>query len=69
MKNIHIMFSMQSLKAFSAAILAAIGAITIAATNGYTLVEILTIIAATVGAFQATYWTSNVDVKIGRAHV
>lgn len=59
MEQIKTMASVQSAKAFVASVLAAIGAATVAAPDGFTLVEILVIAGALVGTFQATYWTTN----------
>lgn len=60
MQNIKTMFSMQSRKATVAALMAALAAATLAATDGINLVEWLTIAGAAVAAWQATYWTSNI---------
>ncbi len=66
MNNIKTMFSMQSRKAFVAALIATIAALTIASENGFTLTEIFTSVGAFLAAFQATYWTSNTNVDISK---
>ena len=61
MNNIKTMFTTQSRKAYVAALIAGISAATIAADQGFTTTEWLTIAGAVLVAFQATYWTSNAD--------
>ena len=59
MNQIKSMMSPQSSKAFVAALLAALTAAIVAAPNGFTISEILTIAVALVLTFQGTYWTTN----------
>jgi hypothetical protein len=59
MAVISTMASTQSAKAFVAALLAAISSAAVAAPDGFTTAEILTILGAIVLTFQATYWVSN----------
>jgi 4-amino-4-deoxy-L-arabinose transferase-like glycosyltransferase len=60
MKHLRTMFSAQARKAIVAAVVAGIAAV-VAAGGHYTLVNVLTIAGAVLGAWQATYWTSNAD--------
>ena len=60
MNQIKAMMSPQASKAFVAALLAALTAAIVAAPNGFTVSEILTIAVALVLTFQGTYWTTNV---------
>lgn len=60
MNQIKAMMSPQASKAFVAALLAALTAAIVAAPNGFTISEILTIAVALVLTFQGTYWTTNV---------
>ena len=53
------MASTQASKAYVATLLSAVGAAAVAAENGFTLVEILTILGVAIATFQATYWTTN----------
>jgi uncharacterized membrane protein YeaQ/YmgE (transglycosylase-associated protein family) len=63
-QHLRIMFSAQADKAIVAGIVAGIAAIV--ATGGhYTLVNVLGIAGAVLGAWQATYWTTN---DTGRLH-
>lgn len=64
METIKTMFSAQAAKAFVAALVAGIGVAVLAAENGLTLVEALTIAGAMIGAFQATYWTPNAPTTL-----
>jgi hypothetical protein len=59
MNQLKVMASAQSMKAYIAALIALIGATTYAEPNGYTFIEILSIIGATLLAFQAAYWVPN----------
>lgn len=59
MNTIKTMISTQSNKAFVAALIAGTGAATIAAVDGFTITEWLTIAGAVLVAFQGTYWTTN----------
>ena len=56
---IKVMLSKKSRKAYVASVLAAISAAIVAAPDGFTSVEILTILGAFFVTFQATYWTRN----------
>lgn len=69
MNNIKLMVSAKSSKAFVAAFLASAAAVTVAAPEGYTLPEVLTIIGAFLLTFQATYWTSNAKDVAGTIDV
>jgi hypothetical protein len=59
-QHLRTMFSAQARKALVAAAVAGIAAL-VAADGHYTLVNVLTIASAVLGAWQATYWTSNAD--------
>lgn len=59
MNQIKLMASAGASKAFVAALIAMISSATLAATESFTVAEILTIIGAGIVAFQATYWTTN----------
>jgi hypothetical protein len=59
-QHLRTMFSAQARKAIVAALVA--GAAAVVATGGHwTLVNVLTIAGAVLGAWQATYWTTNAD--------
>jgi hypothetical protein len=57
------MFSAQARKAIVAAAVAGAAAV-VAAGGHYTLVSVLTIAGAVLGAWQATYWTTNTDATV-----
>ena len=59
MGAVNVMFSAQSAKAFVASILAALASASVAAPEGFTTAEVLTILGAMVVTFQGTYWTTN----------
>jgi hypothetical protein len=59
-QHLHTMFSAQARKAIVAAAVAGVAAV-VAAGGHYTVVSCLTIAGAVLGAWQATYWTSNAD--------
>jgi hypothetical protein len=63
------MFSAKASKAFVAAVLAAISAATLAASDGFTSTELLTIVGALVVTFQAAYWTPNAKEVAGTIDV
>lgn len=64
------MFTAKALKAYVAAFIAGVAAMTIAAeTPGFTLIEIFTILGAILAAFQATYWTTNAKTYDGSIDV
>lgn len=64
MNELKTMFSPQAAKAFVAALVAGIATATLAAEDGLTLVEALTIAGAFIAAFQATYWTPNAPTTL-----
>jgi hypothetical protein len=57
-QHLRVMFSAQARKAIVAAVVAGAAAV-VAAGGHYTLVNVLGIAGAILGAWQATYWTSN----------
>jgi hypothetical protein len=59
MGAINSMFSAKAAKAYVASIIAAISTATVAAPDGFTSTEILTILGAFFVTFQATFWTTN----------
>lgn len=69
MNNVKLMVSAKSSKAFVAAFLAAVAAVTIATPDGFTLAEMLTIVGAFLLTFQATYWTPNAKEVAGTIDV
>lgn len=65
-----VMFTAQALKAYVAAFLAGITALTVAAeSGGISLFEWLTAVGAVLVAFQATYWTTNAKAYNGSIDV
>lgn len=69
MGAINSMFSIKAAKAYVASIIAAITTATVAAPDGFTSVEILTILGAFFITFQATYWTTNAKTYGGSIDV
>lgn len=69
MNNIKLMFSPKASKAIVAAVLAAIGVATVAAADGFTSAELLTILGALVVTFQGAYWTPNTKEVAGTIDV
>jgi 4-amino-4-deoxy-L-arabinose transferase-like glycosyltransferase len=60
MTHLRTMLSAQARKALVAAAVAGTAA-TVATGGHYTLVNVLTVAGAVLGAWQATYWTTNAD--------
>jgi hypothetical protein len=66
-QHLRTMFSEQARKAIVAAAVAGVAAV-VAAGGHYTVVNVLTIAGAVLGAWQATYWTTNADAPAERLH-
>jgi hypothetical protein len=62
-QHLRTMFSAQARKAIVAAVVAGAAAV-VAAQGHWTLVNVLAIAGAVLGAWQATYWTSNADTPV-----
>jgi hypothetical protein len=67
-QHLRTMFSAQARKAAVAAIVGGAAAF-VAADGHYTLISIVTIVSAVLGAWQATYWTTNADTPAAVAPV
>ena len=67
MTHIKTMFSMQSRKAFMAAIIAGTSSASFAQVDGLTVAEVFAVVLATMLAFQATYWTDNQSSELESA--